>query len=400
MMLSLAYLIIFGMLGNVLFKTFKLPGLIGMLLAGMVIGPQGLNLLDGTMLAISEDLRKIALIIILLRAGLGLNRRVLMRIGKKATALSIIPVLFEGFFVLLLMMWLFDFHFVQAGMAGFILAAVSPAVIVPAMLKLMKNKVGVKKNIPTLVLSAASVDDVIAITLFSTFLSIYFSQTVNVLGHILGIPISIGLGILLGVLIGVVLVYLFNRYHMRDSNKVVLLIAIGIFMVSFSAMIEAYILIASLLGVMALGLVITERKKSLGERLSIKFDKVWVLAELFLFVLVGAVVDIQVALQAGLLGLVVIAGGLLARSLGVVLATCRTDFSWPEKSFLMIAFMPKATVQAAVGSIPLSLDVAGGEIILALAVLSILVTAPLGAIGIQLFSRTLLHKSTEPHSQE
>lgn len=394
MMLSLAIIIIFGLVGSFLFKLIKFPGVIGMLVAGIVIGPYGLDLLDASMLAISADLRMIALIIILLRAGLGINREAIERVGKSVVTMSTIPVLIEGLAIAFLSVWLLGFDFIRGGMLGFIIAAVSPAIIVPAMLKLIQKRIGEKKGLPVLVLASASIDDVIAITLFSMFTSIYLSTRTNVLMHLVSIPVSVVLGILLGLLIGYVLVSLFNRFHMRDSKKVVLLIAMGIFMVSFADLVESFVLIAALLGVMTVGLVIVERKKELAFRLSKKFDRVWVFAELFLFVLVGAAVNIHTAMDVGLVGIVIVLIGLLFRSVGVLLATARSPFVRKEKVFLVIAYIPKATVQAAVGSVPLALGVAGGELILAMSVLAIMITAPIGALALEYMSENLLSEGT------
>jgi solute carrier family 9B (sodium/hydrogen exchanger), member 1/2 len=393
MMLSLAYIIIFGMSGYIVFKKIKLPGAIGMLIAGVIIGPYGLNLLDDSILLISLDLRKIALIVILIRAGLGIDRKSLQAVGKQSVSLSIIPVLIEGFTIVLLAVLLLDFRFIEAGLLGFIIAAVSPAIVVPSMLKLIKEKMGMKKNIPVLVLASVSIDDVIAITIFSTFLSMYLATQVNVFTQILWIPISIGLGIIVGLIVGYGLIWLFNKFHIRDTKKVLLLISIGIMMVSFAELIEDYILIASLLGVMTMGIVIVERKIVLAERLAVKFNKVWVFVELTLFVLVGAAVNIQVAFNTGLIGIFIILAGLFMRSLGVLIATLMSDFSLKERLFLVVSFLPKATVQAAIGGIPLALGVANGEIILALAVLSIIISAPIGAIGIDTLSKPLLKET-------
>jgi solute carrier family 9B (sodium/hydrogen exchanger), member 1/2 len=393
MMLSLAYIIIFGMSGYIVFKKIKLPGAIGMLIAGVIIGPYGLNLLDDSILLISLDLRKIALIVILIRAGLGIDRKSLQAVGKQSVSLSIIPVLIEGFTIVLLAVLLLDFRFIEAGLLGFIIAAVSPAIVVPSMLKLIKEKMGMKKNIPVLVLASVSIDDVIAITIFSTFLSMYLATQVNVFTQILWIPISIGLGIIVGLIVGFGLIWLFNKFHIRDTKKVLLLISIGIMMVSFAELIEDYILIASLLGVMTMGIVIVERKIVLAERLAVKFNKVWVFVELTLFVLVGAAVNIQVAFNTGLIGIFIILAGLFMRSLGVLIATLMSDFSLKERLFLVVSFLPKATVQAAIGGIPLALGVANGEIILALAVLSIIISAPIGAIGIDTLSKPLLKET-------
>ncbi|MFU8786125.1 MAG: cation:proton antiporter [Candidatus Izemoplasmataceae bacterium] len=393
MMLSLAYIIIFGMSGYIVFKKIKLPGAIGMLIAGVIIGPYGLNLLDDSILLISLDLRKIALIVILIRAGLGIDRKSLQAVGKQSVSLSIIPVLIEGFTIVLLAVLLLDFRFIEAGLLGFIIAAVSPAIVVPSMLKLIKEKMGMKKNIPVLVLASVSIDDVIAITIFSTFLSMYLATQVNVFTQILWIPISIGLGIIVGLIVGFGLIWLFNKFHIRDTKKVLLLISIGIMMVSFAELIEDYILIASLLSVMTMGIVIVERKIVLAERLAVKFNKVWVFVELTLFVLVGAAVNIQVAFNTGLIGIFIILAGLFMRSLGVLIATLMSDFSLKERLFLVVSFLPKATVQAAIGGIPLALGVANGEIILALAVLSIIISAPIGAIGIDTLSKPLLKET-------
>jgi solute carrier family 9B (sodium/hydrogen exchanger), member 1/2 len=394
MMLSLAIIIIFGLVGGFLFKLIKLPAVIGMLVAGIVIGPFGLDMLDASMLAISSDLRMIALIIILLRAGLGINRKAIERVGKSVLTMSTIPVLIEGLSIAFLSVWLLGFDFIRGGMLGFIIAAVSPAIIVPMMLKLIQNKIGEKKGLPVLVLASASIDDVIAITLFSMFTSIYLSTQTNVFMHLVSIPVLVVLGILLGVIIGYALVSLFKRFHMRDSKKVVLLIATGIFMVSFADLVESFVLIAALLGVMTVGLVVVERKKELAVRLSKKFDKVWVFAELFLFVLVGAAVNIHTAMDVGLVGIGIVVLGLGCRSIGVLLATVRSPFNRKEKLFLVISYIPKATVQAAVGSVPLTLGVAGGEKILAISVLAIMITAPIGALALEYMAKDLLSEGT------
>lgn len=392
MLLSVGYLIFFGFLGNVLFKILKLPGLLGMLFVGMLLGPYGFDLLDESLLMISADLRMIALIVILLRAGFGLNRMALKKVGKTAIWMGFIPALLEGFALLVFAMVLFDFSFAQAGILGFIIAAVSPAVVVPSMLRLIEQKFGMKKKIPVLVLGAASLDDVIVITLFSTFIGIYFGTEASVVMSVICIPVAVFLGILLGLIMGVILIFFFNRFSIRDSQKVLLILAISIFMVSLEHLLENVIMIAALLGVMTLGLVITELKPKLGNRLSIKFNKVWVFAEVLLFVLVGAVVDVSLAIEAGFIGILLIMFGLLFRSLGVMLSTIRSNLNYKERLFAVLAYTPKATVQAAIGSVPLSMGVAQGEMILALSVLSIIITAPIGAILINKSAPYLLTK--------
>lgn len=380
MALSIAIIILFGMLGSTIFSKLKLPGLLGMLLVGIIIGPYGLNWLDDTILMNSSDLRKIALIIILLRAGLGMNRRELKKVGRPAVLMSFLPGVLEALSVALTAKLLLDFDYIEGGMLGFILAAVSPAVVVPFMLKLIDEKHGTKKAIPTLILSAASIDDVFAITFFTCFTSIYSSKQINIGRQLLNIPVSIILGVMLGLIVGILLVWLFNHYHLRDSKKVILVLSLAIFMTSLEKALEGKVMIASLLGIMTIGMVIKELKPELSMRLSSKFNKVWVLAEIFLFVLVGAEVNLKVAIQAGLLGIIIIGMGLIFRSLGVLISTIKSHLNIKERLFTVFAYTPKATVQAAIGSIPLTLGVEHGDVILAIAVMAIIITAPLGAL--------------------
>ncbi|MDF2699595.1 MAG: Na(+)/H(+) antiporter [Haloplasmataceae bacterium] len=392
MALSIALIMFFGMMGNLIFTKIKLPGLLGMIVVGVIIGPHSLNLLDQSILNVSGELRKIALIIILLRAGLGLNRNELKKVGKTALKMSFIPGLFEGLTIAFVSIWLLKIDFIRGGMLGFILAAVSPAVVVPLMLKFIDERRGMKKGIPILILSASSIDDVFAITIFTSFMGIYANKNFNIGIELLNIPISIIIGVILGIVLGLILVTIFIKYRIRDSKKVILILSIAIFLVSLEKALENGVMIASLLGVMAMGFVITERIPALGVRLSAKFNKMWVLAELFLFVLVGAEVNMKVALDAGLIGLVVITFGLVARSMGVLVSTIGSHLNLKEKIFSIVSYLPKATVQAAIGGIPLSLGVIGGDLILAIAVLSIIVTAPLGAIGINFLAPKLLEQ--------
>ena len=392
MALSIAIIIFFGMIGNYIFTKLKLPGLLGMLIVGVIIGPYCLNWIDQSVRDISTDLRKIALIIILLRAGFGLNRSELKMVGRTAFKMSFIPGLFEGLTVAVVSIWLLDLDFIRGGMLGFILAAVSPAVVVPYMLKFIEEKLGTKKGIPVLILSAASIDDVFAITFFTSFMGFYLNKNFNIGLQLLNIPVSIILGVILGLIIGIGLVWLFKKFHIRDSRKVILILALAIFMISLESAVADYIMIASLLGVMALGFIITEKKPELGVRLSSKFGKVWLFSELFLFVLVGAEVNITVALNAGLIGLGVIALGLVARSIGVLISTINSGLNRKERLFVVASYLPKATVQAAIGAIPLSMGVENGELILAVAVLSIIITAPLGALLLSTLAPKLLVK--------
>lgn len=392
MAISLAVILLLGLLANRLFEKLKMPGLLGMLILGIVIGPYGLNILQPDMILISADLRKIALIIILLRAGLGVKRDDLKENGITALKMSSIPCLIEGLFVALASIKFLNFTFIQGGILGFIIAAVSPAVVVPFMLKLIENNVGSKRGIPTLILAGASIDDVFAITIFGAFLGLYSGSHINIAIQLLNIPVSIILGVAAGIIIGFLLIKLFRRYDIHNTKKTLIILSFSILLSELENMLKIKIQIATLLGVMAIGFVIMERLPDIGKKLSGKFGDIWVPAQILLFVLVGAQVNINVALKAGGVGIIVILIGLVGRSLGVIISLFATDFNWKERLFCVIAYIPKATVQAAIGAIPLSLGVESGDIILAVAVLSILITAPLGAIGIHHFSEKLLEQ--------
>ncbi|MCG8541357.1 MAG: cation:proton antiporter [Clostridia bacterium] len=383
MALSLATIIILGLLQDKLFKRLGLPGLLGMLILGIIIGPYGIHIISDDMLRISSDLRRIALIIILLRAGLGIKKEMLNKVGISALKMSFIPGLLEGITIMFLASYVLEISKIESGMLAFIVAAVSPAVIVPQMLDFIQRKKGYAKAIPTLILAGASIDDVFAITLFTTFLGLYGGKNINIFTKILEIPLSIILGILLGIGIGLILITLFKKYRIRDTKKTLILIGIAIIFTNVEDALKNIIPIASLVGVMTIGFILLEKYPKVANRLASKLNKVWVFAELLLFVLVGAQVNIYLALNSGMLGLLIIAVGLVARSIGVLISVTGTNFNWKEKLFCIIAYTPKATVQAAIGAVPLSAGVESGELILAIAVLSIIITAPLGAIGIK-----------------
>lgn len=387
---SLAMILLLGLPAKRMFEKLKLPGLLGMLILGILIGPYGLNMLQRNMLQISSDLRSIALIIILLRAGLGLNRDVLKNVGISALKMSCIPGLIEGLIIALASVYFLGFSFTQGGMLGFIIAAVSPAVVVPFMLKLTENNIGTKKGIPTLILAGTSIDDVFAITVFSAFLGLYSGTNMNIGIQLMNIPISILLGIMAGVLLGFVLINIFKKYNIRDTKKVLSLLGFSILLNQLEAALKTKIQIASLLGVMTVGFILTEKLPDVGKRLSDKLNKIWVFAEMILFVLVGAEVNVSVAFKAGKVGVILIIIGLIGRSIGVIISLLNTNLNIKEKLFCVIAYIPKATVQAAMGAVPLSLGVESGDVILAIAVLSILITAPLGAIGIHYSAKKLL----------
>lgn len=396
MALSLAVIIILGLSFNWLFEKMKLPGLLGMLILGVVIGPYGLNwlftdfLLTDDVIKMSSDFRKIALIVILLRAGFGIKKETLARVGIPAMKLSCVPGILEGFAVAGLGMLFLDLSFIEAGMLGFIIAAVSPAVVVPSMLSLVDRGKGKVKGIPTMILAGASIDDVFAITIFSTFLGMYGGGQIHLGRQLLNIPISILLGTLIGAGIGFVLVWLFKKYHFRDTKKVLIILSIAILYTALEDFLEPYVHIASLLGVMTIGFIILEYYPKVAKRLSEKLNKIWVFAEILLFVLVGAQVNVYVAFDMGLIGIVIIAGGLVARSIGVWISLIGSHLNHKERLFCVIAYTPKATVQAAIGAVPLAAGVASGDIILAMAVLAIVITAPLGAVGIRISGKKCL----------
>lgn len=380
---SIAIILCLGLLANYLFTKLKLPGLLGMLLLGMGLGPSGLNWLDQSLLSFSADFRSLALMIILLRAGLGISRNDLSKAGVSALKMAFVPCMFEGVTATLAGHWLLSLPLYEAAMLGFILAAVSPAVVLPAMLGLTEKGLGRAKAIPTIVLAGASVDGVVAITLFNAVVGMHAASQSNFLLQLLGIPLAILLGGALGAAMGFALVWLFKTFHMRDTKKVLLMLGAAIFLTSIEKLLKQKIEIAGLIGVMAIGFILLERSPIQAKRISVKLSKIWVFAELLLFVLVGAAFNLQAAASAGALGIVVIIIGLLGRSLGVFAALLGSNLNLKEKGFCAAAYLPKATVQAAIGALPLSLGIPSGELILAIAVLSILITAPVGAIAIE-----------------
>jgi len=389
---SMGIIVFLGLLVNALFVKMKLPGLLGMLILGVIIGPYCLNIIDANMLQVSGDFRKIALIIILLRAGLGISRKTLHSVGKTAIKMSCIPGIIEGFTILLVSMFLFDFSFIEGGILGFIIAAVSPAVVVPLMLKFSEEKIGTNKGIPTLVMASASIDDVFAITIFTTFLGLYSGSQHNIGVKLLGIPISIILGIIIGLIIGLLLVKIFEKIHMRDTKKVIYILGIAILFTALEGVLADKIEIASLLGVMTIGFVLLEKAPERAKRLASKFNKIWIFAEIFLFTLVGAQVNISVAFDSGIKGMILILIGLIGRSIGVLISTKNSNLNTKERLFCVASYTPKATVQAAIGAVPLALGVVSGEIMLALSVLSIIITAPIGAMLIKLSAKYFLVK--------
>ncbi len=392
MAISLALIIILGLAADFLFRKMKLPGLVGMLFVGILAGPYVLGLMHPAMMEVSGDFRKIALIVILLRAGFELHRDTLNRVGRAALTMSAVPAMFEIVGVMLVAPRLLHMSYLDAAILGTILGAVSPAVVVPLMIDFMDRGRGVKKGIPTLILGASSVDDVFVLVIFTILLGMHGGEKINLWLKLSEIPISIAAGILAGVIPGYLLYWLFKRYDWRPPKRTMIVMGVAIFLTWLEKAVEGWVPVASLLGVMAIGFIILEKSEPIAHIISQKLKKLWVFAELLLFVLVGAQVNIHVAWKAGLAGTLVILAGLIFRSVGTYLSLIGTPFTFKEKLFCIVAYIPKATVQAAIGAVPLAAGLASGEVILAVAVLSILLTAPIGALGIMVMGEKILDR--------
>ncbi len=381
MLFSLALMILCGLVLSGIMQKLRLPGLVGMLLTGIVLGPYVLNLIAPEILNISADLREIALIVILTRAGLALDINDLKKVGRPAILMCFLPATFEIAATTIFAPMFFPISHLEAAMMGAVLGAVSPAVIVPKMLKLMENSYGKSKSIPQLIMAGASVDDIYVIVLFTSFMGMYSGGSFD-FGSLIKIPISIVVGLLTGILLGLVLIKLFKKIHIRDTVKILIILSISLLLVTLENVIKAYVPMSGLLAVMALGGTILKQYDVLAKRLSDRFSKIWVAAELMLFVLVGATVDITYVAKAGIAAIALIFVALAIRICGVFVCLFKTKLNIKEKLFCAIAYMPKATVQAAIGGLPLAAGVAAGDTILTVAVLAILITAPLGAIGV------------------
>lgn len=388
---SLALISLLGLLANYIFSKLKIPGILGMLLAGILIGPNCLNLLHPTILAISADLRQLALIVILLRAGLDLKLEDIKPVGFTAVKMSMIPALLEGFTIAVISTFLLGFTFIEGGMLGFIIAAVSPAVVVPAMIKLKKQNLKYANRVSTVILAGASADDVVAITIFGSFMSIYMGQKVNILMTVLNVPISIIIGIAVAIVAAYTIMLIYKKIKLTLTEQVLVILFIGVGLTFIQSVLESKIEMAALIGVMTMGFVIRMKMDDTGSKLCDGLGYIWTEAKIILFVLVGAAVDVRVMSSAGLIGLVIIAIGLAARSIGVFIATLGSPLTKKERIFCTIAYLPKATVQAAIGGLPLINGAANGNLILAIAVMSIIVCAPIGAIGIDVSAPKLLN---------
>lgn len=392
MLLSIALILLVGMSMGWICRKIKLPSLLGMLITGIVLGPYVLNVLDIKLLGISADLRKIALIIILTRAGLGLDLTSLKKIGRPAVLMCFVPATFELAGMLLLAPRLMEMRLLEAAVMGAVLAAVSPAVVVPRMVKLMEEGYGVKEGIPQLILAGASVDDVYVIVLFSTFSGMMQGEGASVIRFV-NIPVSIILGMIIGLTIGVLLAFYFQKVHIRDTAKVLIILGISFLLAAAEDSLTTPVTFSALIAIMFIGVGLQRKREAVAKRLAVKYGKLWVAAEVFLFVLVGATVNIGYLGRVGVRALLMIAGALLFRMAGVWVCLLGTGLKTGEKAFTMLAYTPKATVQAAIGGIPLALGFACGDTVLTVAVLAIVLTAPLGAFAIDLSYRKLLTKS-------
>jgi NhaP-type Na+/H+ or K+/H+ antiporter len=378
---SMALLILLGLLFDYLFRRMRLPGLVGMLIVGMLCGPHVFNIIQPELFKVSADFRTAALIVILLRAGLKIQAQKIMRMGRPILLMSFVPSTLEGIAIALSAPFLFGMGRIAAAILGFTVAAVSPAVIVPTMIRFADRRRGTNKGIPSLILASSSMDNAYTIVVFSAVLAVYLGTGASPVLKLLDIPISIILGVAVGALLGYVLYRIFERYHLRATKMTMVVISVSMLLIWLEGILKGTIAISPLLGVMTIGFVLLEKAEIRAHKISEKLAKLWIFAEIILFVLVGAQVDIKVVYGAGLAGALLILIGLVARSAGTYIAVMKTDLNIKERLFCVISYIPKATVQAAIGAVPLEAGVKGGDVILAIAVLAIILTAPLGALG-------------------
>lgn len=389
MLMSVSLMLLVGMFLGWVCKKLKLPSLLGMMLTGVILGPYVLNLIDISILSISADLRKIALIIILTRAGLTLDLNDLKKVGRPAFLMCFVPATFEIIGMIVLAPALFDVSILEAAIIGTVVAAVSPAVIVPKMIRLIDEGYGINKGIPQLILAGASVDDVFVIVLFTAFTGLAQGNQISVMSFV-NIPVSICLGVAIGYILGFVLSKYFAKIHIRDTVKVIIILSISFVLVTIEDKITGIITFSALIAIMFIGISMQKYRNEVSTRLSLKFNKLWVCAEILLFVLVGATVNLHYITSAAISAILLIFGVLCFRMLGVFLCLLHTKLSLKERLFCMLAYMPKATVQAAIGGVPLAMGLDCGNIVLTIAVMAIIITAPLGAFFIELTYKKLL----------
>lgn len=392
MLLSISLIILMTLMLAKIFNLLKLPPILGMLISGILMGPFALNLISPDILNISVELREIALIVILIRAGLSLDLEDIKKVGRPAILLSFIPATIEIVAITLIAPIIFNIDYMTAMIMGSIVAAVSPAVVVPRMIKLMESGYGKAKRIPHMILAGASIDDVYVIVLFYAFLKLAQGGNFQFM-TILNVPISILLGIFIGALAGYIASKFFIKFHMRDTIKVLIIFSLGFLFMTLEDVLSQWIALSGLIAVMAFGISMKKYYPVLSKRLVKKFEKIWVIAEIMLFVLVGALVNVTVLINVGLLSIILIIISMVFRMLGVWLSLLKTPLQTKEKLFVAISYTPKATVQAAIGAIPLSLGLPHGELILMVSVLAIIITAPFGAIMMDHTYSKLLIKS-------
>lgn len=392
MLTSIAMILLLGLLMGWIFSKLKLPSLLGMVIVGIILSPHALNLIDDSILMISGELRQIALVIILTRAGLSLDISDLKKVGRPAILMCFVPACVEIIGTIILATLLLGVSKLEAAIIGSVIAAVSPAVIVPRMIRLIEEGYGKNKSIPGLILAGASVDDVFVIVVFTALTALASTGEVSVTSFI-QIPISIVLGIVFGCGVGIGLVALFKKCHIRDSIKILIILSISFLILEVEKRLQGYIPFSGLLAIMSMGIIVKQKYNVLAVRLSVKYNKLWLGAEVFLFVLVGATVDLHYVVSAGVSAVLIILGALLFRMAGVAISLLKTDLSPKERTFCMVAYTPKATVQAAIGAIPLSMGLECGTVVLTVAVLSILITAPFGAICIDNLYKKLLMRN-------
>lgn len=391
MLLSIALILLVGMSMGFVCKKIKLPALLGMIIAGILMGPYVFNVLDESILSISASLRRIALIIILMRAGLSLNVKDLKKVGRPAVLMCFLPACFEITGMIILAPIIFNISRIDAAIIGAVVAAVSPAVVVPKMIKLIETNYGTNKSIPQMILAAASVDDVFVIVMFSVFTSIAKDNTFSIMS-VINIPVTIATGIIAGAALGFFFAKFFEKMHIRDTVKMLILFSTGLILVSIEDNFSGIIAFSGLIAIMSMGASLKIFRPSTASNMSLKFNKFWIFAEVFLFVLVGAAVDPSYAINAGALAILLILVSLVFRMFGVFICLLKTKLNFSERLFCMIAYCPKATVQASIGGIPLAMGLACGNLTLTVAVLAILITAPLGAFFIDLTYQKLLSK--------
>ena len=391
MILSLSLIILLGLSLNAIMIKIRVPSLIGYMITGMILGPFVFDLIDPTILSISADLRKIALIVILLRAGLSIDIKDLKVVGRGAILLSFLPATLEILAIAFLSVWLFSITLIEGFILGSVVAAVSPAVVVPRMIDLINKKLGTKKSIPQMVLAGSSIDDIYAVVLFTLFVQIQQTNIVD-FKSVIFFPLSIILGVLAGVLTGFVLVKVFKRLHMRDTIKVLLIFGVAFLFDFIENIIKDIVPFSSLIAIITIGLTTLKLYPVLSLRLTSKFAKIWVFSEMMLFVLIGALVDITVIKDIGLTFVLLLVLAIFIRFIAALISTSKINLNTKERLFVFFSYLPKATVQAAIGAIPLSLGMPAGEIILGISVLSIFLTAPIGAILIDNTQNLLLEK--------